>query len=41
MQASSNGEELTKFSRPAGDPGAVYRYQEGLFVRAYSRVTLR
>ena len=36
MQESSNGAVLTKFSRQAADPGAVYLYKEGLFVRAYN-----
>ena len=34
MQAAGNGVVLTKFSRQAADPGAVYLYKEGLFVRA-------
>ena len=36
MQAAGNGVVLTQFSRLAADLGAVYRYQEGLFVRAYN-----
>jgi len=37
MQAAvGNGGVVTKFSRQAADLGAVYLYQEGLFVRAYN-----
>lgn len=36
MQSANNGEVVTKFSRQAADLGAVYLYQEGLFVRAYN-----
>lgn len=36
MQAVGNGVVLTQFSRQAADLGAVYLYQEGLFVRAYN-----
>lgn len=36
MQAIGEGAVLTKFSWQADDPGAVYLYKEGLFVRAYN-----
>ena len=36
MQPAGNGVAVTKFSRQAADLGAVYLYQEGLFVRAYN-----
>jgi hypothetical protein len=36
MQAIGNGAALTKFTRQAADPGAVFIYKEGLFARAYN-----
>ena len=36
MQAIDDGKVLTKFSRQAADPGAVFLYKEGLFARAYN-----
>jgi hypothetical protein len=36
MQAIGDEAVLTKFTRQAADPGAVFIYKEGLFARAYN-----